>query len=101
MLRLRASPEYRELQSTDIMCDEKKQKSLVISQDHVDDGAVRISDVAVPRLDVTHTSIRQQQEDARLATEAEKTMTVRQAIRLYKWAILYSMAMSLAVVMEG
>lgn len=86
---------------TNIMSDEKRQKSSLVSHDCVDDGTVRVKDDALRRLSVTHTNIGQQQEGARLATEAEKTMTVRQAIRLYKWAIIYSMAMSLAVVMEG
>ncbi|KAF1359526.1 sugar transporter [Lizonia empirigonia] len=83
------------------MSDERRQKSSLVSHDCVDDGTVRVNDDALRRLSVTHTNIGQQQEGARLATEAEKTMTVRQAIRLYKWAIIYSMAMSLAVVMEG
>lgn len=43
----------------------------------------------------------QEQAEAKAGFDAEKHMTVRQAIRLYKKAILFSMAMSLAVVMEG
>ncbi|KAF3040148.1 hypothetical protein E8E12_009179 [Didymella heteroderae] len=79
----------------------KRKRSSVVSHEHVEDGTVRVNDDAMRRLSVVRTNIGQQQEDARLATNAEKTMTVRQAIRLYKWAIVYSMAMSLAVVMEG
>lgn len=80
---------------------EKQRGSLVVAHDHVEDGTVHVNDDAIRRLSVVRADIGQQQQDARLATEAEKTMTVRQAIRLYKWAIIYSMAMSLAVVMEG
>ena len=83
------------------MDEGKRRQSSVILREHVEDGTVRIKDDAIRRLSVVRTNIEQQQEDARLATEAEKTMTVRQALRLYKWAIIYSMAMSLAVVMEG
>lgn len=79
----------------------KRTRPSVVSHDRVEDGTVRVNDDAMRRLSVVRTNIAQQQEDARLATSAEKTMTVRQAIRLYKWAIIYSMAMSLAVVMEG
>ena len=83
------------------MDEGKRRQSSVILREHVEDGMVRIKDDAIRRLSVVRTNMEQQQEDARLATEAEKTMTVRQALRLYKWAIIYSMAMSLAVVMEG
>lgn len=83
------------------MSEDKRRRSPVVSYDRVEDGTVRVNDDAMRRLSVVRTNIGQQQEDARLATNAEKTMTVRQAIRLYKWAIIYSMAMSLAVVMEG
>ena len=83
------------------MSDDKGRQSSVVSHQRVNDGTVRVNDDAMRRLSATRTGIAQQQEDARLATHAEKTMTVRQAIRLYKWAIIYSMAMSLAVVMEG
>ena len=83
------------------MDEGKRRQSSVILREHVEDGMVRIKDDAIRRLSVVRTNIEQQQEDARLATEAEKAMTVRQALRLYKWAIIYSMAMSLAVVMEG
>lgn len=79
----------------------KRKRSSVVSHEPVEDGTVRVNDDAMRRLSAVRTNIGQQQEDARLATNAEKTMTVRQAIRLYKWAIIYSMAMSLAVVMEG
>jgi SP family general alpha glucoside:H+ symporter-like MFS transporter len=67
----------------------------------VDDGTVRVNNEAFQRLSAVRTSIGQQQEDARIATGVEKTMTVRQALRLYRWAVIYSMAMSLAVIMEG
>lgn len=83
------------------MSEDKKIPTSVVSHGHLEDGTVRVDDEAIRRLSVARTKIGQQQEDARLATKAEKAMTVRQAIRLYKWAIIYSMAMSLAVVMEG
>ena len=83
------------------MPNERRRRPLVVSHDRVDDGTVRVNDDAIQRLSVVRTNIGQQQENAKLATAVEKTMTVRQATRLYKWAIIYSMAMSLAVVMEG
>ncbi|KAF1931995.1 sugar transporter [Didymella exigua CBS 183.55] len=83
------------------MSEGKRERPSVVSHECVEDGTIRVNNDAIRRLSVVRTNIRQQQEDARLATNAEKTMTVRQAVRLYKWAIIYSMAMSLAVVMEG
>lgn len=80
---------------------EKLPHASVVSHDAANDGTVRVNDEAIRRLSVVRTNIGQQQEDAKLATNAEKTMTVRQAIRLYKPAIFFSCTMSLAVVMEG
>ena len=79
----------------------KRLQPSIVPRDHVNNVTVSVKNDAMQRLSVVRTDIAQQQEDARLATGAEKSMTVRQAIRLYKWAVIYSMAMSLAVVMEG
>ena len=83
------------------MAEEKTLQRSLVSHMPVDDGTVRVNDEAFQRLSAVRASIGQQQEDAKTATGVEKAMTVRQALRLYRWAIIYSMAMSLAVVMEG
>lgn len=83
------------------MDETKRRHASVVSHDPVDDGTVRVDDEAIRRLSVVRTNIGEQQEMARLATDAEKALTVRQAVRLYKKAIFFSMCMSLAVVMEG
>jgi SP family general alpha glucoside:H+ symporter-like MFS transporter len=83
------------------MADVSRRKSSVVSQTLDDDGVVRVTDDAVRRLSASHANIGQEQLDAKAAFQAEQSMTVRQAMRLYKKAILFSMAMSLAVVMEG
>jgi MFS transporter, SP family, general alpha glucoside:H+ symporter len=83
------------------MADGGRRRSSVVSISRNDDGIVRVTDNAVRRLSVTHADIGREQEDARAAFNAEQSMTVRQSIRLYKKAIIFSMAMSLAVVMEG
>jgi SP family general alpha glucoside:H+ symporter-like MFS transporter len=73
-----------------------------VSHTHTDNGIVRVKDDALRRrLSAAHANMGQEQADAKAAFNTEKHMTVRQAIRLYKKAILFSMAMSLAVVMEG
>lgn len=40
-------------------------------------------------------------EDARLANEKEHEMTVRQALRSYPWAIMWSLIISMSIIMEG
>jgi len=76
-------------------------RSSTVSNTHADDGIVRVKDDALRHLSTSHANMGQEQAEAKAGFDAEKHMTVRQAIRLYKKAILFSMAMSLAVVMEG
>ena len=83
------------------MAEEKTLQSSLVSHMPVDDGAVRVKDEAFQRHGAVRTSIGQRQEDGKIATGVEKAMTVRQALCLDKWAVIYSMAMSLAVLMEG
>jgi SP family general alpha glucoside:H+ symporter-like MFS transporter len=64
---------------------------------HTNDGILCAKD----RRSNDATYVKKEQAEARAAFNSEKTMTVRQAIRLYRKAIIFSMAMSLAVVMEG
>lgn len=80
---------------------EGRRKSSVVSYSRGNDGVVRVPDESIRRLSAAHTNMGREQADARLAADAEKSMTVRQAVRLYKKAIMFSMIMSLAVVMEG
>jgi SP family general alpha glucoside:H+ symporter-like MFS transporter len=76
-------------------------RSSVVSHTHADDGIVRVKDDVLRRLSAAHAKLGQEQAEAKAAFDTEKHMTVRQAMRLYKKAIVFSMAMSLAVVMEG
>jgi len=40
-------------------------------------------------------------EDARAANINEHHMTVREALRSYRWAIIWSLTVSMSVIMEG
>ena len=71
------------------------------SNRRIDDNVVGPRYDSIRSMSVGHANTGAEQADAKAAFDSEKTMTVRQAIRLYKKAILFSMAMSLAVVMEG
>ncbi|KAK5106520.1 hypothetical protein LTS08_000639 [Lithohypha guttulata] len=66
-----------------------------------DGGVVRMNDNTFRRLSQANPSIGQQVNEIELATATEKSLTIRQAVRLYKRAICFSLIMSLAVVMEG
>lgn len=79
----------------------RRRSSLVSVNRDQNDGVLRVKDESIRRLSQAHNGIAHEQEEAKLATAQEKAMTVRQAVRLYKKAICFSLAMSLAVVMEG
>lgn len=73
----------------------------MINIDHRNDGVVRVNDDAVRRLSRAHDNIGQEIADAKGASSAEKGMSVRNSVKLYKKAICFSLIMSLAVIMEG
>jgi len=73
----------------------------LVNVDHHNDGVLRINDEAVRRLSQAHDNIGQELFDAKNASTAEKRMSVRDSLRLYKKAVCFSLIMSLAVIMEG
>ena len=78
-----------------------RRRSSLVNVDRTNDSTIRVKDESIRRLSRAHEAIGQQQADAKAASDDEKALTVRSAIRLYKRAIMFSLAMSLAVVMEG
>lgn len=76
-------------------------RTSLVNVDHRDDGILRSKDESVRRMSHAHEGIGQEIADAKLASNAEKAMSVRDSIRLYKKAIGFSLIMSLAVIMEG
>lgn len=78
-----------------------RRRSSLTDITRVNDGVMRVNDDAFRRLSEARPDIVQQGKEAQTATDAEKNLTVKQSIRLYKKAICYSLIMSLAVVMEG
>jgi uncharacterized ion transporter superfamily protein YfcC len=79
------------------MANSQPKTSCVEPHTHMNDGMFCAKDQRSP--DATYA--KKDEAEARAAFNSEKAMTVRQAIRLYRKAIIFSMAMSLAVVMEG
>jgi len=76
-------------------------KTSVVTIERRDDGVARVNDDAVRRMSLAHNNIGQEIEDAKSASRAEKNMSVRDSLRLYKKAVCFSLVMSLAVIMEG
>lgn len=56
---------------------------------------------AVRRMSVKLSTLLQPSYDAKAATAAEHALSVREALRLYPKAVLWSMLLSMALVMEG
>lgn len=53
------------------------------------------------KLSLAHDNIGHDIAEAKIASGAEKEMSVRDAVKLYRRGIICSLIMSLAVVMEG
>lgn len=66
-----------------------------------DDGVLRHPDGAIRSMSVANADAVVLNDDAKQATANEKDMTVREAIRLYPKAVMFSVAFSTAVIMEG
>ena len=76
-------------------------RSSVVPVDHQNDGVLRVKDESVRRLSHSNAATGQDLADAKLASSAEKAMSVRDSIKLYRKGICFSLIMSLAVIMEG
>jgi MFS transporter, SP family, general alpha glucoside:H+ symporter len=80
---------------------EDRRRSSVVQVDRADDGVARINDAAMRKLSVTNPDIVQSFEEAKAATAGEHELTIREAVKLYPKAIVFSIIFSTAVVMEG
>ena len=80
---------------------EGRRRSSVADIVRSNDGVMRVNDDVVRRLSVARPDLFGEQQAAGIANDAEKGLTVRQSMKLYKKGIFFSLMMSLAVVMEG
>jgi MFS transporter, SP family, general alpha glucoside:H+ symporter len=78
-----------------------RRKSSVAEVERADDGILRINDETFRRLSQADGGFLRDQAGAKRAEAFEKSLSVRQSLRLYRKAVIFSMFMSLAVVMEG
>lgn len=79
------------------MANERPSSLALFSFGHDKTIASEISSIRRP----SHVTTSFKPADAQAAFDNEQHMTFVQAVRLYKKAVFFSMAMSLAVVMEG
>jgi len=80
---------------------EGRRRYSVVEVRRADDGVIRVDDEAVRRMSVANPDIPQINQEARNATRNEQNMTIREALRLYPNAVVFSIIFSTAVIMEG
>ena len=73
----------------------------MVPASHNNDGVLRMKDESMRKLSLAHDNIGHDIAEAKIASGAEKEMSVRDAVKLYRRGIICSLIMSLAVVMEG
>ena len=64
-------------------------------------GAVRLNDDVMAKMAEGIDNFEAITSDAKQATEFERRMTIRQAIRMYPKATIFSVILSMSLVMEG
>ena len=65
------------------------------------DNVLRVTDTHMRKMSVADPNIATLTVEAKAATNSEKNMTLKQALRLYKKAMIFSVIFSTAIVMEG
>ncbi|KAL6250941.1 hypothetical protein RBB50_001149 [Rhinocladiella similis] len=79
----------------------ERRRSSVVQVSRADDGVARINDGSIRRLSIINPEVVQEFEEAKNAAKQEHELTVRDALRLYPKAIIFSIIFSSAVIMEG
>lgn len=65
------------------------------------DDVLRVDEAYLRRMSINNPDIAALTQEAQNATLSEKNMSVKQAFKLYKKAVLFSICFSSAIVMEG
>lgn len=79
----------------------ERRRSSVVQVERDYDGVARINDSSIRKLSVTNPQVVQQFDEAKHAAEKEHELTIRDALKLYPRAIIFSIIFSSAVIMEG
>ncbi|KIW09858.1 hypothetical protein PV08_11959 [Exophiala spinifera] len=78
-----------------------RRRSSVVQVERANDGVARINDESIRKLSIINPQVVQEFEEAKKAVEKEHELTVRDALKLYPKAIIFSIIFSSAVIMEG
>lgn len=82
------------------MASERRRSSVIqVTREH--DGVLRVNDESVRRMSHANAFMANDIANAKQASQNEKDLTIRDAVKLYKKGVLFSLLFSLAVVMEG
>lgn len=79
----------------------ERRRSSVILVDHGNDGRLRLDDATVRKMSVTNPDLFSEFEEAKKATDSEHSLSVSDSLKLYRKAIMFSLVLSTAVIMEG
>ena len=80
---------------------EHERKASIVAVETRHDNVLRVLDTNIRKMSVNNTTFANEAADAKAATEREHNMTVRQALRLYPKAVMFSLIFSTAIIMEG
>jgi SP family general alpha glucoside:H+ symporter-like MFS transporter len=69
--------------------------------DSINDGALHVPDVAIRNMSVSNPDIAHMMNDAKIATDKEHDMSVRDALSIYRKGVAWSILLSTGIVMEG
>lgn len=76
-------------------------RSSVVSVERANNEVARVEDDAFRSMSVSNPDIAAQTAEAKHATDNEHNLTVRNALKLYPKAVMFSLLLSTAVIMEG
>jgi MFS transporter, SP family, general alpha glucoside:H+ symporter len=79
---------------------DERRRSSVVQVERADDGVIRVDNDAIRKMSQVDPAIVDQFEEARLASEGEHALTIRDAFKLYPKAIGFSFLFSTAVVVS-
>jgi len=76
-------------------------KSSIVQVESRNDNVLRVLDTNVRKMSVFNPELAGQNDAARRAADREHDMTVKESLRLWPKAIVFSLIFSTAVIMEG
>jgi SP family general alpha glucoside:H+ symporter-like MFS transporter len=78
-----------------------RRKSSIVQVESRGDDVLRVLDTNIRKMSVIEPGIAGQNDAARRAADREHDMTVKESLRLWPKAIIFSLIFSTAVIMEG